>query len=51
MRTPLIVDGRNLLDPVAVRAAGVAYASIGRPEAFVSELPETEPSDTTLRSS
>lgn len=31
MRTPLIVDGRNLLDPEAVRAAGVAYEGIGRP--------------------
>jgi UDPglucose 6-dehydrogenase len=30
MRTPLIVDGRNLLDPVAVRAAGFDYEGIGR---------------------
>ena len=30
MRTPLIVDGRNLLDPEAVRAAGFDYESIGR---------------------
>jgi UDPglucose 6-dehydrogenase len=31
MRTPLIVDGRNLLDPVAVRAAGYTYEGVGRP--------------------
>jgi len=30
MRTPLIVDGRNLLDAEAARAAGFAYAGIGR---------------------
>ncbi len=31
MRHPLIVDGRNLLDPDQVRAAGFAYECIGRP--------------------
>jgi UDPglucose 6-dehydrogenase len=31
MRTPLIVDGRNLLDPDSVRAAGFRYEGIGRP--------------------
>jgi UDPglucose 6-dehydrogenase len=30
MRRPLIVDGRNLLDPEAVRAAGFDYEGIGR---------------------
>src|SRR4029453_1369061 len=30
MRTPLIVDGRNLLDPAAARAAGFEYEGIGR---------------------
>jgi len=30
MRRPLIVDGRNLLDPKAVRAAGFDYEGIGR---------------------
>jgi UDPglucose 6-dehydrogenase len=30
MRTPLIVDGRNLLDAEAARAAGFAYEGIGR---------------------
>jgi UDPglucose 6-dehydrogenase len=36
MRTPLIVDGRNLLDPAAVRAAGFVYDGIGRPPAGVA---------------
>jgi UDPglucose 6-dehydrogenase len=40
MRTPLIVDGRNLLDPAAVRAAGFAYEAIGRPSALVASLDE-----------
>ena len=31
MANPLIVDGRNLLDPEATRAAGFAYEGIGRP--------------------
>jgi UDPglucose 6-dehydrogenase len=31
MRTPLIVDGRNLLDPASVRAAGYLYEGVGRP--------------------
>jgi UDPglucose 6-dehydrogenase len=38
MARPLIVDGRNLLDPAAARAAGFAYEGIGRP-LHVSELP------------
>jgi UDPglucose 6-dehydrogenase len=41
MRTPLIVDGRNLLDPEAVRAAGFVYEGIGRPPLLaISELEE-----------
>jgi UDPglucose 6-dehydrogenase len=31
MARPVIVDGRNLLDPVATRAAGFIYEGIGRP--------------------
>jgi len=42
MRTPLIVDGRNLLDPQAARAAGFAYEGVGRPTSPFSALPETE---------
>jgi UDPglucose 6-dehydrogenase len=33
MANPLLVDGRNFLDPEAVRAAGITYESIGRPSA------------------
>jgi UDPglucose 6-dehydrogenase len=36
MRTPLIVDGRNMLDPATVRAAGFAYESVGRPSGLLS---------------
>jgi UDPglucose 6-dehydrogenase len=32
MRTPLMVDGRNFLDPETLRAAGFTYEAIGRPE-------------------
>jgi UDPglucose 6-dehydrogenase len=31
MRGRLIVDGRNFLDPAAVRAAGLVYEGVGRP--------------------
>jgi UDPglucose 6-dehydrogenase len=31
MAQPVIVDGRNLLDPVAAKAAGFVYEGIGRP--------------------
>jgi UDPglucose 6-dehydrogenase len=41
MRNPLIVDGRNILDPAEVRAAGFAYEGIGRPTSALSGLPET----------
>ena len=33
MANPLLVDGRNFLDPEAVRAAGITYEAIGRPGA------------------
>jgi UDPglucose 6-dehydrogenase len=42
MRNPLIVDGRNLLDPGTVRAAGFAYEAIGRPTSDLTEIPEIE---------
>jgi UDPglucose 6-dehydrogenase len=42
MRNPLIMDGRNLLDPDATRAAGFAYEAIGRASSDLSALPETE---------
>jgi UDPglucose 6-dehydrogenase len=30
LRTPILIDGRNLLDPEAARAAGLTYEGIGR---------------------
>jgi UDPglucose 6-dehydrogenase len=33
MANPLLVDGRNFLDPETVRAAGITYEAIGRPSA------------------
>jgi UDPglucose 6-dehydrogenase len=41
MRTPLIIDGRNMLDPAAVGTAGFAYEGIGRASSPFSGLPET----------
>ena len=41
MARPLIVDGRNLLDPAEARAAGFAYEGIGRPVSPGDVLPET----------
>jgi UDPglucose 6-dehydrogenase len=43
MRTPLIVDGRNLLDPAAVQAAGFAYDAVGRPRATAAEPSQPSP--------
>jgi UDPglucose 6-dehydrogenase len=48
MRTPLIVDGRNMLDPQKVRAAGFAYEGIGRPSSELDALPETEERELSL---
>lgn len=31
MRTPVLLDGRNVFDPAAARAAGFEYAGVGRP--------------------
>ena len=31
LRQPVILDGRNILDPAQVRAAGIEYSGIGRP--------------------
>lgn len=31
MRSPVLVDGRNLFDPAAMGAAGIRYESVGRP--------------------
>ena len=31
MQVPMLIDGRNLYDPIAARALGFDYRSIGRP--------------------
>jgi UDPglucose 6-dehydrogenase len=41
MARPLIIDGRNLLDPAEARTAGFAYEGIGRPVSPLDVLPET----------
>jgi UDPglucose 6-dehydrogenase len=42
MRTPLLVDGRNFLDPERARSAGLVYEGIGRrPPSSFAALPET----------
>ena len=40
MRAPLIVDGRNLLDPDARARAGFAYEGTGRRISATDVLPE-----------
>ncbi len=42
MRRPLIVDGRNLLDPNAAREAGFVYEGIGRSGPAHADLPEPD---------
>jgi UDPglucose 6-dehydrogenase len=41
MRIPLIVDGRNLLDPQAIEGLGFTYEGVGRASSPFSGLPET----------
>jgi len=48
MVNPLIVDGRNLLEPAAVRAAGFVYEGIGRSGSTFDSLPETPEPKITL---
>jgi hypothetical protein len=48
MRTPLIVDGRNLLDPGKAREVGFVYESIGRAAHDPDAIPETEEPETKL---
>ncbi|MFL5921690.1 MAG: UDP-glucose dehydrogenase family protein [Gaiellaceae bacterium] len=42
MRRPLIVDGRNLLDPEQARSAGFTYEGVGRAVSPLADLPEIE---------
>jgi UDPglucose 6-dehydrogenase len=48
MARPLIIDGRNLLEPAATRAAGFAYEGIGRPSSPFEALPETAEPETRV---
>jgi UDPglucose 6-dehydrogenase len=41
MARPLIIDGRNLLEPAEARRAGFAYEGIGRQSSPFETLPET----------
>jgi UDPglucose 6-dehydrogenase len=41
MARPVIVDGRNLLDPAATRAAGFVYEGVGRPRHASPAQPES----------
>jgi UDPglucose 6-dehydrogenase len=46
MARPLIIDGRNLLDPAETRRAGFAYEGIGRQSSPFEGLPEiSEPQE------
>src|SRR5579884_1606952 len=50
MANPLIVDGRNLLDPARARAQGFLYEGIGRPVSPTDVLAETPEPDPAARS-
>jgi UDPglucose 6-dehydrogenase len=41
MEVPVVVDGRNLLDPEAMRAAGFEYSSMGRGARQTASVPES----------
>ena len=50
MARPLIIDGRNLLDPEETRRAGFAYEGIGRQSSAFEALPEVaEPGERVSR--
>ncbi len=40
MKSPVIIDGRNLLDPAALKAAGFAYEGVGRPTVGTGNVQE-----------
>jgi UDPglucose 6-dehydrogenase len=48
MRTPLVVDGRNVLDPALLERLGFAYDGVGRAESALALLPETRERETEL---
>ena len=49
MRQPVIIDGRNLLDPEAAQATGFTYEGIGRASSSLADLPVTEEPEPELR--
>jgi UDPglucose 6-dehydrogenase len=50
MARPLIIDGRNLLDPADTRAAGFAYEGVGRQSSPFEALPDlAEPGERVTR--
>jgi UDPglucose 6-dehydrogenase len=49
MARPLIIDGRNLIEPAEARAAGFAYEGIGRPSSPFADLPEAAEREAELR--
>ena len=49
MRRPLIVDGRNMLDPETVRTAGFTYEGVGRASSSLHALPEAEEREPDLQ--
>jgi len=49
MRTPLIIDGRNMLDPEEARAAGFVYEGIGRGASVLGPLPAAEEREPELQ--
>jgi UDPglucose 6-dehydrogenase len=51
MARPLVIDGRNLLDPAETRAAGFAYEGIGRQSSAFEGLLETPERERPVRTS
>ncbi|MDQ3668770.1 MAG: UDP-glucose/GDP-mannose dehydrogenase family protein [Actinomycetota bacterium] len=49
MRNPLIVDGRNMLDPDEVRGTGFTYEAIGRASSALHAVPETQEREPGVR--
>ncbi len=49
MRNPLVIDGRNMLDPEVVRAAGFVYEGVGRAASSLGAVAETEEREPGLR--
>ncbi len=48
MSAPVIIDGRNLLDPEQTRAAGFTYEGVGRAASPLAGLPEVEETESRL---